>query len=116
MAGGYGALPQGANPYDYARPLSKGKQTSQKKKKAQKGDQFGKLDDFEPSRGHRATEIMGATSKNDSPRMYGRHNSENFDGAPGMTIQQKMKLKKLRGQKGAVMTPQAGDDKDCTIF
>lgn len=49
----------------------------------------------------------------------GRHNSENFDGAPGMTIQQKMKLKKMRGGKGPagnVMTPQGGDDKDCTIF
>ena len=40
--GAYGGLPQGANPYDYARPLTKNK-----KKKGKKGDQFGKLDDFD---------------------------------------------------------------------
>ena len=53
--------------------------------------------------------------KNQHPR----HNSENFDSAPGMSIQQKMKMKKMRGKGGAgtdLQTPGGGDEKDCTIF
>ena len=65
------------------------------------------------------------TFKKTSPRFasnknhYPRHNSENFDGAPGMSIQQKMKMKKMRGKGGPggeLQTPGGGDEKDCRIF
>lgn len=96
------------NPYEYARPSSKGRQAKKPKK--------GKRDVMYDDDGIQQLEVpVFGSTKN----AYPRHNSANFDGKQAMSIQQKMKMKKMRGKGGPggdQVTPGGPDDKDCTIF